>query len=147
MPKVLKKVKPGEPITAAAWNELVDLIQRAQIILGPDSGLDGMPGPRGFAIKARKDNNGGFLAVADGNITARSGTTLGKGKAKLVAVNVTISGSVITAYTASVTSFSYSVYYGSSHTMTSGNGIDSGMYCWVQPDQSGLLAVAPLDCS
>ena len=89
----------------------------------------------------------GRLAIANGNISARSGTTPGFGSVFIVNVELTFSGGVITGGTLTTSSIAIQVYYPSSKTMTSGNGIDSGMMCWVQQDQSGFYAVSPFECA
>lgn len=81
-----------------------------------------------------------FVGVAAGVITARSGSTWGTG-------TVTRYQFDAVAGTDSSTSQNFAVVNPSSTTMSSGNGINSGQYCWVQEDDDGNLVVTPLECA
>lgn len=81
-----------------------------------------------------------YVGEATSNITARSGTTLGTGTVKLQGNDgaggiVDIGGPDI------------DVLNNSSATMTSGNGIDSGMKVHVRKDAFGDWWVFPDECS
>lgn len=81
----------------------------------------------------------GFVGVANGNITKRSGTTPGTGTVTIKQYDGSV---LVDAQVSDLT-----VYNASSTGMTSGNGIDSGQYVWVQRDAFGTLWVSPLECS
>lgn len=134
----LNPVKEGDPISARAWNAMVDWLRRNTVRTGQSTFIEVNETPDGLILKAR-DRPNRFLAVANGNITARSGSTAGSGSVYLVNVNASSA--------LSTSSISYTVYNPSSNTMTSGNGIDSGMYCWIEEYPSGQWCVAPLECS
>lgn len=135
--KSLRKVKPGDPITAAMWNELIDALNQADINVGQSRGLEIQQGPQGTALRV-SDRQDEFLCVADGNISARSGSTPGTGNVKLVTLDGT---------TLATSNVSYPVYNPSATTMSSGHGIDSGQYCTIKEYPSGRYMVAPLECS
>ena len=80
----------------------------------------------------------GFVGVANGVISARSGTTAGTG---VVTIKQLDGNTITDSQVSNVT-----VYNASSTTMTSGNGIASGQYVWVQRDAFGALWVSPLEC-
>lgn len=145
-PKTPKKVKPGEPITARAWNDLVDLVIRGDINVGQSSGLDFIENADGTALRVRKPADT-YLAVANGNIPARSDSAAGVGQAYLVYVTPTYSGGTLTAVALTTSTVSFKVYNPSSAKMTSGNGIDSGQYCMIREYPTGLWLVWPLECS
>src|SRR5208337_5655180 len=88
------------------------------------------------------DLQDGFLAVAQGAIPAQSGTTAGVGTVYAVSWTATYDGTgAFTSVMLTTGTIPVSVYNPSSTTMSSGNGIDSGQYCWVQ---GGL--VVPIEC-
>lgn len=146
-PKLPKKVKPGDPITAQQWNELIDLILRSGVRAGQGSGLHALQTPQGVAL-AVMDRGNKFLCVANGDIPARTSGDAGVGSVYLVSVEATYDSSGnLTAATLATWGDAIDVYNPSSMTMTSGNGIDDGMYCWIEEYPSGMFAVAPLECS
>lgn len=137
MKKFLEKVKPGDTISAGAWNELIDYINRSGLIVNQGSGLVAQETPDGTVLSLARGGQR-FLCVANGNITARSGTTPGTGSVFLV----TLSGTTL-----ATTTVSYAVYNPSSSTMSSTHGIDSGQYCLIEEVPSGRWLVTPLECS
>lgn len=137
MNAIPKRVRPGDELTAVMWNQLIDYLEQSQLSIAQNGGLALQSGPKG-RILSIPFQSWWFLAVANGNISARSGTTLGTGSVFLVSVNNGV---------ASVSTVSYPVLYASSKTMTSGHGIDDSMYCFVQEYPSGVLLVSPFDCS
>jgi hypothetical protein len=80
-----------------------------------------------------------YVGVANGVITARSGTTAGSGTVTIKQIN----GNSI--QTAQITNLA--VKNPSSTTMTSGDGIDSGQYVKVWKDAFGDWIVEPMECS
>jgi hypothetical protein len=86
------------------------------------------------------------LAVANGNIPARSGTAAGVGSVFIVTQQCTFSGGAMTGCTLATSSVAIPVYNPWSGTQTSGNGVDSGQYCWIQQDLSGFYCVFPGEC-
>jgi hypothetical protein len=87
------------------------------------------------------------LAVANGNISARSGTAAGVGSVFLVSVQATFSAGAMVTATLTTSTIPIPVLNPSAATMTSGNGIDSGMYCAIYQDLSSFYFVVPLECS
>lgn len=79
----LRKVRPGEPITAAMFNDLVDAVNRAQVRNVAGGGLEASVGPGGTVLRNALS---ALVPVAvyktTTSITARSGATVGTGSAK-----------------------------------------------------------------
>lgn len=146
-PKYIRREKKGELLTRKKWNDVVDAVNRAQINLGQSTGLEGQVTPFGTILRVPTAGVVAYLAIANGNIPARSGSAAGIGTVHIVSTSPTYSGGALTAVALSTSSIDYKVYNPSSTTMASGNGIDSGQYCWIQQDQNGLWCVTPLECS
>jgi hypothetical protein len=53
-PTKLKRVNPGDPITAKAFNELISAIEESQIICGVNGGLTTHAGPGGRVLALTK---------------------------------------------------------------------------------------------
>ncbi len=73
----LKRVKPGDPITAIMWNSLCDAIERQEITVTAPLAIQS--GPQGTVLSLA---SGGDMRLAktDGSgLTGRSGTTMGTG--------------------------------------------------------------------
>jgi hypothetical protein len=126
-----------------ALRELEQRYERLQLVIGDLQAAIGKlqqpapnpppPGGNGFT----------GLAVANGSIPARSGSAAGIGSVYTVSgAPAYDSSNNLTGVTLSTGSVGISVYNPSSTTMSSGNGIDSGQYCWVQ---NGM--VIPLECA
>lgn len=130
------KVKPGDPIRADQFMALVAAVQELRDIRG-GNGIDVRRVGGRISISAIPESTG-YLGVATSNFAARSGTTPGTGTVDLYWYD----GTVLAATGKSVNAVNVS-----STTMTSGNSIDSGMYCWVAKDAYGTWYVSPLECS
>ena len=130
-------VKPGDPIKAEQFMALVEAVRQLMDVRGGD-GLNArrVGGRLHMAAIPWVD---AYLAVATSNFAARSGTTPGTGTVDLYWFD----GSAITATGDSLAD----VVNVSSTTMTSGNSIDTGMYCWVVQDAFGTWYISPLECS
>lgn len=137
IPRFPRKVKPGDEITAADWNTLLDLVRMSMLLPVGSTGINIKPRTDGTTLEAIRHVDR-YLAVANGNITPRSGSTAGTGSVYLV----TVAGTTL-----STSSIALDVINPSSTTMTSGHGIDSGQYCWVEEGPSGVWIVSPLECS
>lgn len=138
--------KKGEPITASRLNEMLDMISRLDPTVSFGSPLKMQQSSTGTVLSL--DMTGfGFLGVANGNIPARSGTAAGVGQVFLVSTTPTYTAGALTSLALATETISIEVYNPSSTTMTSTNGIDSGQYCWVQLDNSGMYMVTPLECT
>jgi hypothetical protein len=144
MPKPLPRFRKGDVLKADDLTSLKEAIERQRIDPGQSSGISVQETPSGTALRAVKVN-GAYLCQANGAITKRSGATLGKGSVTLQGYNPGLgafgSGAL---YSLNV---NYDVLNASSTAMTSGNGIDTGMYCWIQQDQDGNWWVSPLECA
>ena len=140
-----RRQQPYQPITASIINQGVDAAEWATRIR-VTSPLQMKSGPGGPLI-AMAPVSKGYLCVANGAIPARSGSAYGVGSVKIVQVQATFSAGNMTACAGTTSSVVVQVYNPSSNTMTSGNGIDSGQYCWAQQDASGFYCVTPLECS
>ena len=128
-------LRPGDPLTAEMVNELIRRTQPSQPRGG--TGIDVRSGPGGnhqFSATPLVR----FVAVANGDISARSGSTWGTGSVTRYQFDGTHD---------STTSVDYDVVNPSSNTMSGGAGITSGLYCFVAEDDDGNLVVSPLECS
>lgn len=142
--RTLRRQKPRQRPSTTVINGAVEAAEWAsRIRAAAPANIKHTPGGPLFGVTIPL----GRLAIANGNITARSSSTPGFGSVFLVDVALTYSGGAITGGTLTTTGVEIQVYNASSTTMTSGNGIDSGQYCWVQQDQGGFYSVAPLECS
>ena len=140
-----KRQQPGQPIAASTINGPIEQAEWMSRLRGT-APIQIKSGPGGPLIGIT--NYKSFLAVANGNIPKRSGTAAGVGSVYIVQIQATFSaGGVMASCTLTTSSIALAVLNPSSTAMTSGNGIDSGMYCWVQQDASGFYTVTPLECS
>ena len=129
--------KPGDQLAAADLQAMLEALRRPGAIVRGGAGVDVRQGARG-QVQITGTSPLRFVGVANGNITARSGSTWGTGSVTRYGFDGTHD------YTTSV---NYDVVNPSSTKMGSGNGIDSGQYCWVEEDSDGHLVVMPLECS
>lgn len=129
--------KPGDSLKAEQLNAMASAIKVLQGVRG-GPGVNVRRGAGGTLQITGQQPVTSYLCVASGAITARSGTTPGTGTVTLC----WLTGGVITSLSQMLTA-----YNASASTMTSGNGIDSGQYCWVQQDCFGTWWVTPLECS
>ena len=129
--------KPGDPVRARDFQAIVDEIRHPGAVVGGGGGVDVRQGPRG-QLQISAPEILCFVGVANGDISPRSGTTWGTGTVTVLGFDGTDDYSL---------SVDYDVVNPSSTVMTSGHGIDSGMYCWVQEDIQGNLIVTPLECA
>jgi hypothetical protein len=130
-------VKPGDPIKA---DDFMKLVATVNALLSPRGG-DGIDVQQvgGHIHASAIPPVNAYLAVATSNFAARSGTTPGTGTVDLYwfdGTNLAATGDSLA-----------DVVNVSTTTMTSGNSIDSGMYCWVYKDAFSTWYVAPLECS
>lgn len=129
--------KRGDPLSHATLNEIVRRLEPVAPRGG--AGLDVRMGRDGqVQVAALQPLR--FVGVANGAISPRSGSTWGTGKVTRYQLDHV-------AGTDSSTGQDYDVVNPSSTKMSSGNGIDSGQYCWVEEDSDGNLVVTPLECS
>ena len=145
-PKTPKRWKKGDPITAQRLNEMLDLIMRLDITVPNGNFFQLQQSATGTVLSA--DLTGyAFLAIANGSIPARSGTACGVGSVYKVLLTPSFTSGNLTGVTLTTSSIAIDVVNPSATTMSSTNGIDSGQYCWVQMDDSGLYMVTPLECA
>ena len=131
--------RKGDPLLARQLQAILDEMRRPSQILRAGAGLSARQGAHG-QTQITGEKRLGFFGVASGNISPRSGSTMGTGTVTRHQVNITSGDDV-------ATTINYPVWNPSSNTMASGNGINSGQYCWVQEDDDGNLIVTPLECS
>lgn len=136
--------EPGQPIKASTINRPIEAVEHLLRMraTAPASIKHTPAGPLFFAPQSIVR-----LAIANGNISARSGSAAGVGSVYLVSQQATFSDGAMTACTLTTSSVAIPVYNASSAKMTSGNGIDSGQYCLAIQDLSGFYCVWPLECS
>lgn len=141
-----KKWKSGDPITADRLNEMLDLIVRQDLNVADQSTVSLQQSAIGTLLDVDIPSQG-MLAIANGNIPAQSGSAAGVGSVYLVTAVGTYTVDTLNSVALTTGNIAYYGYNPSSTTMSSGNGIDSGQYCWVQYDQNGMLCITPLECS
>lgn len=129
--------KPGDPLSHGVVNEIIRRL--APVAPRCAAGLDVRMGRHG-QVQVATYEPARFVGVANGAITPRSGSTWGKGTVTRYQFNAQTG-------TDSSTGANYAVVNPSATTMSSGNGINSGQYCWVQEDDDGNLVVTPLECA
>ncbi len=129
--------KRGDPLSHETVNQIIRRLEPVAPRGG--AGLDVRMGRHGQVQLGLREPVR-FVGVASGAITARSGSTWGTGTVTRYQFDP-VSG------TDSTTGVNYSVVNPSATTMSSGNGINSGQYCWVQEDDDGNLVVTPLECA
>lgn len=145
-PKELVEAKSGDLITVRMWNALVRAIRRCDINVGQSTGLSIQQTHDGTILRIIPPDDT-KLAIANGNIPARAGADAGIGLVHIVYAAPTYSAGALTGVILSTGTPSIQVYNPSSAQMTSGNGIDSGQYCWIREYPTGLWVVWPLECS
>ena len=142
--KQLGRAAPGQLITASAFNEIMEVAEHStRLRVAAPLAIKYMPGGALLSVTVQK----GFLAVANGSIPARSGSSAGIGSVYAVGTTVAFSGGTMSSCTLTAGSTPYQVYNPSSTTMSSGQGINSGQYCWTMQDQNGMWMVVPLECA
>lgn len=133
-PEIINEARPGDELTVRRWNQVVHAVNRSVVL--PGFGIRATSTPMGTIIGIT-GYGVGFPAYSSTAITARSGSTAGKGSVNPVQLNVSSAGS---GTLTTATSATYGVWNISS------TSIASGKYCWVEQGQDGNLYVGPLEC-
>jgi hypothetical protein len=130
-------IKAGDPIRADQFMMLVKAVRELMDVRGGDGVNARRSGGRlQLSVTPEVDR---YLAKATSNFAPMAGTARVTGTADLYwddGTNITATGESLT-----------DVVCVSTTTMTSGNSIDSGMWCWVAMDGFGTWFISPLDCS
>lgn len=148
MPRDFPDLKDGDLLEPYHLNAIYRELRRwRRASAVPPMVIDGLMSSDSPPIFRGGSAGFGFLAIANGDIAARSGSTLGVGSVYSVSVAPTYTSGTLTAAAASTDATTYEVVNASSTTMTSTNGIDDGMYCWVEQGSDGLYYVSPLECA
>jgi hypothetical protein len=129
-------VKPGDPIKADDIMKLIAAVNALLNLRGGD-GIDLRQARGHIHISATPPVNA-YLAKATSNFAPMTGTARVPGTVDLYwddGTNISATGDSLDVVSVSTTA------------MTSGNSIDSGMWCWATRDGFGTWFVAPLDCS
>jgi hypothetical protein len=126
----LPDFRRGDRLMASHMAEIVRRLNRLEGVKGSGR-LQTRRGPGGSLQVAYVEGVTSSLGMANGAITARSGTTFGTGT---VTFYYNVGG------TATATGQSESV-------LNPGIAITSGKYVWVDQDMAGDWYVAPLECS
>lgn len=135
---------PHQPIAASTINQTLETVEWLSRVRGTAPiQIKATPGGPLIGTVAYKE----YLAVANGNIPARSGTSAGVGSVYLVTAQCSFSAGVMTACVLTTSTIVVPVYNPSASTMTSGYGIDAGQYCVIKQDMAGFYCVSPLECS
>lgn len=129
--RALRKVRPGDPVSAAAWNEMVEMVTRNDIRAGNIGGLNVQKTAFGTVLSLAT-RPGMLLAKTSSSIGARSGTTAGSG----TATPQYLSGTTLGDDGQDLTVYSFSA----------AAAIDSGKYCWIAQDRAGTWWVIAVEC-
>jgi hypothetical protein len=134
MGPILEYMQPGSELKWSFLNGLLKMCRTNRLIIGPNCGLQMIQSAgSGTALRVVFPPSGAQLAVADGTITARGGTTLGSGNV----FAVSISGTTATVGTVDIPVVSFS---------STAGGIPTGTYVWIQQDPGGTWVVTAVDC-
>ncbi len=135
MPADPTKLKPGDELTTGFLNGLLAMIRRATVNLGINSGLSMVQNDAGTFLRLANVSGGPIqVAVTNGTITARSGTTPGAGNVHLADYD----GTILVVDT----SEDVPVLYISSTT----GGIPTGIYVQIAQDAAGNNWIVSVDC-
>ena len=127
------KLRPGDELTTKWLNWILAWVKRNTIELGVDSGLAMAQTENATILRLASRQSGQQLAITDGTITARTGTTPGTGTVFLVNYDST---DLITG-TVDVDVFNFSSTTG---------GIPDSIYCWIEQDPQGNWWITSVDC-
>jgi hypothetical protein len=130
-------VKPGDPIKAEQFMMLVQAVRELMDVRGGDGVNVRQVGGRVHMSAIPEVNR--YLGKATTDFAAISGTAPGTGSVDLYwydGTNLVATGDSLA-----------NVVCASTSTMTSGNSIDSGMWCWVERDAFETWYASPMDCS
>ncbi len=130
-------LRPGDELTSIWLNKLLRLAQSGQIRLGVNCGLSVVPTSDGFALRLSNPNVRAQLAITNGTITARVGTTAGTGSVYLVGVSVVSGTCTLTTSAVTLTVYNLSATTG---------GILTGKYCWVEQHTNGFWFITTAEC-
>jgi len=129
-----RPLRAGDELTLRFLNWVRDKCLRNTIKLGPNSGLSGIWGSDGTILRVATGEGGGAqLAITDGSISARSGTTPGSG----TVFDVSYNGTVLVTATTTKTVGNFSSTTG---------GIPTGTYVWIEQDPQGAWWITAVDC-
>lgn len=130
--KALKKVRPGDPITAENWNTLVETVQRNDLRTTSGSGLSIQKTSSGTTLQVVSSGGKGQIGKTSSTISARSSTTAGSG----TVTPQSFDGTDLADDGDDVDVFNFS-----------GTSIDSGKYCWYMEDESsGEYFIIAVEC-
>jgi hypothetical protein len=129
---------PGDPLRARDLQSIVKAIRTVELPIRGGPGIVVRQGMQGQIEISAVDILDRAIGVANGNITARSGTTVGSGTVRVWRLN----GSTLFD-----NGVDYTVNNASAEMTTLGNGIDTGVYVWIMKDRDGIWWVSPLECT
>jgi hypothetical protein len=129
---------PGDPLRARDLQAIVKAIRTVELPIRGGPGIVIRQGMQGQIEISAVDTVERTIGVANGNITARSGTTVGTGIVRVWRLSGT------TLFDNGV---DQSVNNASAEVTAGGNGIDSGVYVWIMKDRDGIWWVSPLECT
>jgi len=135
-PKILRA---GDELVSSWLNAIRNLVIKAQLRTGDGSGISLTPTDHGVYI-ALANQVGGQLAITNGSITARSGTTAGTGSVYLISSSVNSAGTVCTLTNTASTPLTVFNFSGTT------GGIPTGKYCWIMQDPSGTWFIVSAEC-
>ena len=138
--KPLPKFRKGDVLKAADLVAICDVVARQRLTTGQNSGISLQETEQGTLIRVASRGDR-YLAIAHGDITARSGTVPGVGLATLQQCKRTSAGPP-PVYALSSLSVDYDVANFSSTT----GGIPDGTYCWIEQDPNGIWFATSVDC-
>jgi hypothetical protein len=133
MGPILKYERPGTELTWAWLNELLKLTRTNRINLGANSGLTMVQASGVGTFLRATPQISAQLAITNGTITARVGTTAGDGNVFFV----TVDGTTLSADTVDNPVLNFSSTTG---------GIPTSTYVWVEQDSGGNWWITAVDC-
>jgi hypothetical protein len=130
-----RPLRPGSELTTGWLNWLLACVKRNSINVGVNSGLAMVQTENGTILRVAKDSGGQQLAITDGTITARVGTTPGTGNVFTVSYDGT---NLITD-----PNFTDLAVFNFSSTT---GGIPTTTYVWITQDPQQNWWVTSVDC-
>lgn len=131
--KALKKVRPGDPITAENWNALIEMVQRNDLRTTSGSGLSIVKTSMGTTLQVVSAGLGqGRIGKTSSTISARSSTAAGSG----TVTPQSFDGTDLADDGDDVDVWNFS-----------GTSIDTDKYCWFAEDESsGEYFIIAVEC-
>lgn len=133
--RTLPRARPGDVLSAAAWNALVDHINSQRITLGQNCGLEMQHNPWGTMLRVSRKLEPGYIATTTTSFAACSGSSCGSGSVQLLDMNS--AGVLSNAAEPAVKAWNFA---------STSTGISSGVKVWVTIDAAGEFIITAAEC-